>query len=186
MKTIGFATSLTTSEDRTAPSGIGLHDARIPDRYEWISGENSDFRAWGNNQPDNFFGDQQYVIISQGGFLRPDGWDDVTDGAGGGFFLPRHGVVEVNYFDPPLVRDPAFAYSNFDEPGLGAGNFTPGFFANELGFTTEVFSAEGNEPSVGAIEVDTTPRQPRFSIIAPKTCGRLSMKSACWSGSMSP
>ena len=141
---------------------IGLNDARIPDTFEWVSGDPSGYRGWANGQPDNFFGGQIYVAITPSGFLRGEGWGDQSDATSDFLGTPYHGVVEVEAGAGPPQLDPAFAFTNFNEPADGAGNYTPGGGGVELGFSTEILAQDGATPSLGKATSSTTPTSPVF------------------------
>lgn len=141
---------------------IGLNDARTPDSFEWVSGDPSTYRGWANGQPDNFFGGQIYVAITPTGFLRGEGWGDQSDASSDFLGTPYHGIVEVEAGSGPPQLDPAFAFTNFDEPADGAANHTPGGGDVELGFSTDIIAEDGATPGLGKATTSTTPTSPIF------------------------
>ena len=55
---------------------IGLNDVEQEGVYKWSSGEDSSFRNWYANQPDNYAGIQDYTVMLD----TPNGdWDDMQD-----------------------------------------------------------------------------------------------------------
>ena len=64
-----FLTSLLAG--RTDTAHIGLTDQVSEGNFQWVTGESIDYTNWGNNQPDNFRGIEDFVE------LRSDGtWND--------------------------------------------------------------------------------------------------------------
>jgi len=64
-----FIRSLTTD----APSWLGAHNVKGNRGWQWVDGTPMTFTAWGENQPDNWGGNQHYLQIIKGF------WDDTEE-----------------------------------------------------------------------------------------------------------
>lgn len=87
---------------------IGLNDAASEGVFNWVSGEVSPFINWGNGEPANQNGLDDYVHLFWPGDWRASTWNDNWDeGLGGvpGYYLgiPLNGVVEVTHQSLPVT-----------------------------------------------------------------------------------
>lgn len=111
---------------------IGLHDHRIENSFEWISGEALSFTNWRPGEPNAFGGDEDFVHLTAVGE-----WNDLGHSILCGDRLP--GIIELLNTPPVLGTDPLNADSDGDQilDGTEVGITTgwPGDPANGIGGT---------------------------------------------------
>lgn len=83
----------------------------------------------------------------------------IFGGVGNTFYLDK---VIVSLTEPPLPPE-RMAFTDFNEPALDAGSFTPGAGQIEMGFQTVVHATGGQNPLAAVAASTTSPTSPVFS-----------------------
>jgi len=86
---------------------IGLHDHRVENTFEWISGEGVHWTNWRPGEPNAYGGDEDFVHLTNIGE-----WNDLGYNILCGDRLP--GIIELNTAPPVLGTDPLDADSDGD------------------------------------------------------------------------
>lgn len=86
-------------ENRYRSLWLGLNDEENEGEFVWASGESSDYGYWMSTQPDNAYGNENYVHMCRTveGFPGVTAkWNDISSPTTPfGNFAPLHGIVEV-------------------------------------------------------------------------------------------
>ncbi len=77
---------------------IGLNDVAVENTFDWVSGESPVFTNWAPAEPNNHFGNEDYVHFYTS--LYGNSWNDATN-QGTDIADVIYGVVEVNTVPEP-------------------------------------------------------------------------------------
>lgn len=79
---------------------IGLSEVRQEDVWEWSTGESFSYSNWDPGEPNDWFGDEDYVIINWAYHTIRGGWNDFGKFGNEAYY----GIIEL---EPHVVPEPS-------------------------------------------------------------------------------
>jgi hypothetical protein len=131
---------------------IGMTDRDVEGKFRWTDGSDTNYHNWCNIEPDDYLGNQDWVVLHSKGLAGPYGcWDDAHSPIFPGTGLPNNfvGVLELDVCGTALVRT----------AGLDSGAFFP------VGTTKVTYKAIDGSGNVDSISFNVTVKDDQKPII---------------------